>query len=89
MTDFDWLDEIIDGELKAAEFWQIGYIDNLLQYTSLSQSEQEKIRMELEELTEIEADKIIIYLKENEIKTDPKDQYDQMRKAGVFSSRGL
>lgn len=89
MTDFDWLDEIIDGELKAAEFWQIGYIDNLLQYTSLSQSEQEKIRMELEELTEIEADKIIIYLKENEIKTDPKDQYDQMRKAGVFSSRCL
>jgi hypothetical protein len=81
----DWMEEVLNGEPLLAEMWKIGYIENLLPYTSLSIKEQETIFNNLSTLTEIEADELIPYLKENEIKQDPKDQYEQMRKAGVFS----
>ena len=80
----EWFDKVVNGEPAEAEFWQIGYIDNLLPYTTLSEQEKTEIFNKLSTLTEIEAEELIPYLKENEIKTDPKDQYEQMRKNGVF-----
>ena len=85
LTKYDeWFDEVVDGEPTEAEFWQIGYIDNLLPHTTLSEQEKTEIFNNLSTLTEIEAEELIPYLKENEIKTDPKDQYEQMRKNGMF-----
>jgi len=81
---YDWMDEVLDGIPKEAELWKIGYIENLLPYTGLNAKEKEKIFNNLSTLTDIEADELILYLKENEIKTDPKDQYEQMRKNGMF-----
>ena len=46
--------------------------------------EQERIHSELNSYSELEAEEIIKYLKENEIKRDPKHQYEQMRKNGMF-----
>ena len=87
LTKYDeWFDEVVDGEPTEAEFWQIGYIDNLLPHTTLSEQEKTEIFNNLSTLTEIEAEELIPYLKENEIKTDPKDQYEQMRKNGAFDS---
>ena len=87
LTKYDeWFDEVVDGEPTEAEFWQIGYIDNLLPHTTLSEQEKTEIFNKLSTLTEIEAEELIPYLKENEIKTDPKDQYEQMRKNGAFDS---
>ena len=82
----DWMDEVLDGKPLEAEMWKVGYIENLLPYTSISSKEQETIFNNLSTLTDIEADELIPYLKENEIKTDPKDQYEQMRRNGMFSS---
>ena len=81
---YDWMDEVLDGKPLEAELWKIGYIENLLPYTGLNAKEKEKIFNNLSTLTDIEADELILYLKENEIKTDPKDQYEQMRKNGMF-----
>ena len=80
----DWMDEVLDGKPLEAEMWKVGYIENLLPYTSISSREQEKIFNNLSTLTDIEADELIPYLKENEIKRDPKDQYEQMRRNGMF-----
>jgi len=82
----DWMDEVLDGKPLEAEMWKIGYIENLLPYTSISSKEQETIFNNLSTLTDIEADELIPYLKANEIKRDPKDQYEQMRRNGMFGS---
>ena len=88
LTKYDeWFEAVINGEPTEAELWQIGYIENLLPYTSLNTTEKEEIFNNLSTLTEIEAEELIPHLKENEIKSDPKDQYEQMRQAGVFNGR--
>ena len=85
MTKYDeWLEGVLDGKPLEAELWQLGYIENLLPYTSLDSGEKEEIFNKLSTLTEIEAEELIPYLKENEIKRDPKDQYEQMRRSGMF-----
>ena len=84
----DWFDEVVDGKPKLAEYWQIDFIDDLLPRTPLCISEQQKISSRIydKDFSEIEAEELIIYLKENEIKRDPKDQYKQFVKNGMFSS---
>lgn len=83
----DWMDEVLDGKPLEAEWWKVGYIENLLPYTSISQSETQEIYNKLSELTDIEADELIPYLKENEIHLDPKHQYEAMRKNGMFNAK--
>ena len=38
-------------------------------------------------LTDLEADEIIRYIKENEVHSDPKHQYEAMRKNGMFNEK--
>lgn len=83
----DWMDEVLDGKPLEAEVWKINYIESLLHYTAIPSSEQNEIMNSLDILTDVDADKIIKKIKENEIKRDPRDQYEQMRKAGVFDDR--
>ena len=80
----DWMDEVLDGKPLEAEMWKIGYIENLLHRTAISTSEQQEIMNSLDVLTDIDADEILKKIKEYEIKTDPKDQYEQMRRNGMF-----
>jgi len=80
------MDEVLDGKPLEAEMWKIGYIENLLHRTAISTAEQTEIMNSLDILTDIDADKIIKKIKEYEIKTDPKDQYEEMRKNGMFNS---
>ena len=81
------MDEVLDGKPLEAEFWKIGYIENLLPYTSITIREQQEIFNRLSTLTDIEADELIPYLKENEIHLDPKHQYEAMRKNGMFNPK--
>ena len=83
----DWMDEVLDGQPKEAMLWKIGYIENLLHKTALCSDEQQNIFNSLGEINDIEADEIIKKIKEYEIKTDPKDQYEEMRKNGMFSDK--
>lgn len=79
------MDEVLDGKPLEAEWWKIGYIENLLPYTCIEQSEKDKIYKSLDSLTDVDADKIIPYLKENQQLIDPKDQYNKMVKDGMFN----
>lgn len=83
---YDWLDEVVDGKPKDAEYWQIDYIDSLIHRTSLCNTSREEISNKIFEkgFTELEADEIIKHLKENEVYSDPKDQYKQFAKNGMF-----
>ena len=83
----DWMDEVLDGKPLEAEMWKLGYIENLLHRTAISTSEQQEILNSLDILTDIDADKIIKKIKEYEIKTDPKDQYEEMRRNGMFDDK--
>ena len=81
------MDEVLDGKPLEAELWKLGYIENLLHNTSIPISEQEDIINSLNELSDIDADEIIKRIKENEIHSDPKNQYEQMRKNGMFNDK--
>ena len=81
------MDEVLDGKPLEAEWWKVGYIENLLPYTSITQTEKDEIYNRLTKLTDIEADELIPYLKENETHLDPKHQYEAMRKNGMFNPK--
>tara|TARA_R110001592_G_scaffold39296_1_gene129305 strand:+ start:2046 stop:2306 length:261 start_codon:yes stop_codon:yes gene_type:complete len=83
----DWMDEVLDGQPLEAEMWKIGYIENLLHYTSIPSWEQNEILNSLDILHDIDADKIIRHIKENEVHSDPKHQYEAMRKNGMFNEK--
>jgi len=83
----DWMDEVLDGQPLEAEMWKIGYIENLLHYTSIPNWEQNEILNSLDVLHDLDADKIIKYIKENEVHSDPKHQYEAMRKNGMFNEK--
>ena len=80
----EWLNDVVNGKPKEAEDWQLNYIESIVQYTSIPEDEKTEILNNLNSYSEIEAEETLKYLKENEIKTDPKDQYEQMRKNGMF-----
>ena len=87
----DWIDEVVDGKPKQAEYWQIDYIDNLLPRTSLTLPYQEEILYKIyhKDFSQLEAEEIIIYLKENEVYSDPRDQYKKMYKSGMFNDKKI
>ena len=87
----DWFDEVVDGEPLNAEYWQIDYIDNLLPRTSLTLPYQEEILYKIyqKDFSQLEAEEIIIYLKENEVYSDPRDQYKKMYKSGMFNDKKI
>ena len=76
----NWIDYILDGEAEKSNIYQIGIIEGL-QITSGYVWTGNP-----ETLTCLEAEELIIKLKENEIKTDPKDQYQEMFRNGMFNS---
>lgn len=82
----DWLDNILDGEPTLITYRQLVIIESMIDRTSLDSTEKNEILTNLNNYTELEAEEIIKKIFENEIKTDPKDQWKEMFKAGVFDS---
>lgn len=80
----EWFLEITNGIPIKATCWQIATIGSLLN-RSVGYNEQEEIRNKLYDISELEAEELIIYLKENETKTDPVDQFDYKWKNGFFN----
>jgi len=76
----DWIDEVIDGKPEKSNIYQIGIIEGL-QTTSSYRWDGN-----IETLTYLEAEELIIKLKENDNPKDPKDQYKKMFRGGMFNS---
>jgi len=73
--DYDWLDEFLEDVDATAELWQLNYIDDLLRAASIDQNEKDKIEYESNSYTQKEAAITISYLKQNQVFTDPRDQF--------------
>ena len=78
-NDKDWIDEILEDEECSG--WQMGIIEGLL-ITSSANYLYENIN--LNELTNNEANEIIRVLKENDNPRDPKHQLEKMFRGGMF-----
>ena len=87
----DWIDEVVDGKPKSAEYWQIDYIDNLLPRTTLTSEYQTEILNKIydKDFSVLEAEEIIFELKQNEVYSDPRDQYNKMFKSGMFNDKKI
>ena len=59
-------------------------IETRLHRSALPLDEQQEILNKLPTYTELEAEEIILYILENQVPSDPKDQYKQMVRNGMF-----
>tara|TARA_Y100000401_G_C8307357_1_gene217739 strand:- start:1045 stop:1308 length:264 start_codon:yes stop_codon:yes gene_type:complete len=80
----DWFDDLVNGEPTPITFSQLVTIESKIDYCNLPISYKTKILNNLNNYTEIEAELVIKDILDNQIPIDPKDQYKQMRKNGMF-----
>jgi hypothetical protein len=83
----DWLDYVLDGEPTPITYRQLVIIESRIDRADISLSEKSEILNNLNNYTELEAEEIIKKILENEIKTDPKDQWKEMFKSGMFNDK--
>jgi len=83
----DWLDNILDGEPTPITYRQLVIIESMIDRTALGSTEKNEILTNLNNYTELEAEEIIKEILENETKTDPKDQWKEMFKSGMFNDK--
>ena len=79
LNDKDWIDEVLEDE--PCNGWQMGMIEGLLITSSANYLYQ---NINLNELTNNEANEIIRDLRENDNPRDPKHQLERMFKSGMF-----
>tara|TARA_R100000664_G_scaffold923_1_gene2604 strand:- start:2451 stop:2720 length:270 start_codon:yes stop_codon:yes gene_type:complete len=84
VIDEDWFDELLDGEPSGITDTQWLIIEGNIDSTSLSDSIKSSILNRLNDLTELEAEEIITLINENKYEKDPKKQWQEMFRRGVF-----
>tara|TARA_B100000073_G_scaffold247829_1_gene208119 strand:- start:328 stop:594 length:267 start_codon:yes stop_codon:yes gene_type:complete len=85
----DWFDELLDGEPTPITDTQWLIIENNIYNTSIPATQIESIISSLDDLTQIEAEKIIQTINENKIERDTRKQWLKMLKDGVFGNRNI
>ena len=85
----DWLDDILDGEPSSITDTQWLIIESNIDQTSLTTRMKSDILGRLNDLTELEAEKIITMINENRYEKDTRKQWEKMCKDGVFGHRDL
>ena len=85
----DWFDELLDGEPTPITDTQWLIIENNIYNTSIPAKQIESIISSLNDLTQIEAEKIIQTINENKIERDTRKQWLKMLKDGVFGNRNI
>ena len=85
----DWFDELLDGEPTPITDTQWLIIENNIYNTSIPAKQIESIISSLDDLTQIEAEKIIQTINENKIERDTRKQWLKMLKDGVFGNRNI
>jgi hypothetical protein len=85
----DWLEYVFNDEPTPITYRQLVIIESRIDRADISLSEKSEILNNLNNYTELEAEEIIKKILENEIKTDPKDQWKEMFKSGMFNDKSL
>ena len=80
----DLLDYLLDGKPCEITLYQMATIETRIHRSALPLDEQQEILNKLPTYTELEAEEVILYILENQVPSDPKDQYKQMVRNGMF-----
>ena len=83
----DWMDNILDGEPSGITDTQWFIIEGNIHQTSLTVRMKSDILGRINDLTELEAEKIITFINENRYEKDTRKQWEKMCKDGVFGHR--
>ena len=89
MSNYDWIDEALDGEPTPITDTQWLIIDANIDSTSLSLRTKEDVLGRINDLTQLEAEEIIKLINENKIEKDTRKQWERMFKDGVFGHRDI
>ncbi len=89
MKNSDWLDNVLDGEPSGITDTQFLIIESKIDQTSLTITMKSDILARINDLTELEAEKIITMINENRYEKDTRKQWEKMCKDGVFGHRDL
>lgn len=76
----DWIDDLLSDE--PINLPQISIIESLLSRCPYPESEIKEIESGMLELSEIQASELIFKLRQDEIPTDPREQYKRMFRDG-------
>lgn len=81
------MDNILDGEPSGITDTQWFIIEGNIHQTSLTVRMKSDILGRINDLTELEAEKIITFINENRYEKDTRKQWEKMFKDGVFGHR--
>ena len=87
MSNYDWIDEALDGEPSGITHTQWLIIESNIDLTSLTTRMKSDILGRINDLTELEAEEIITIINENRYEKDTRKQWEKMCKDGVFGHR--
>ena len=76
----EWFNELTDGEPLLCSTIQMGIIEQLLKVSPISGHKKSEIMSELDNYSDIEANKIIRMLEEDVVETDVRKQWKEMFK---------
>ena len=85
----EWLDNILDGEPSPITDTQWLIIESNIYHTALPSQMIQDVMSTLNDMTELEAEKIIKLINENKIEKDTRKQWEKMLKDGVFRHRDI
>ena len=85
----DWFDELLDGEPTPITDTQWLIIESNIYHTALPSQMIQDVMSTLNDMTELEAEKIIKLINENKIEKDTRKQWEKMLKDGVFGHRDI
>lgn len=74
----DWFDELTNGKPLLCTNMQISMIESLLRISPISETQKGLIYRNLEHMSELEAEELIIELRKDCIETDVRKQWEQM-----------
>jgi hypothetical protein len=74
----DWFDELTNGKPLLCTNMQISMIESLLKISPISETQKDLIYRNLEHMSELEAEELIIELRKDCIETDVRKQWEQM-----------
>jgi hypothetical protein len=87
MSNYDWIDEALDGKPTPITNRQWLTIEGNIDLTSLTTEMKSDILNKINDLSEIEAEEIITKLYNNRYEKDPQKQWLKMFRDGVFKDR--
>mgnify|MGYP003147867477 CR=1 FL=1 len=74
----DWFDELTNGEPLLCSTIQMGIIEQLLKVSPISDNQKSEIMSDLDNYSDIEANRVIIMLQEDVVETDVRKQWKRM-----------